>query len=110
VLLHLILNAADAIEASHQGDDLGHIIIQTRASDAWAEILVEDSGCGMPEEIRKRVFEPFFTTKQVGKGSGQGLAIAYNIITDKHGGEFRVDSSPGEGARFTVRLPRQGSN
>ncbi|MET0071187.1 MAG: PAS domain S-box protein [Candidatus Thiodiazotropha sp.] len=101
VLLHLILNATDAIE----GEVKGRIRILTQCSDNWAEIIVEDNGCGMTEEVRKRAFDPFFTTKQVDKGSGQGLAIGYNIITDKHGGELLVDSTPGKGSRFTVRLP-----
>jgi signal transduction histidine kinase len=59
----------------------------------------------MTPEVQQRVFEPFFTTKEVDRGSGQGLAIAYHIITDKHGGELLVDSSPGEGSTFTIRLP-----
>ncbi|MES9943335.1 MAG: PAS domain S-box protein [Candidatus Thiodiazotropha sp.] len=106
VVLHLILNAADAIEAENQDSDtLGRIRIQTVGSETWAEIVVQDSGCGMTPEVQQRVFEPFFTTKDVGRGSGQGLAIAYHIITDKHDGELLVDSSPGEGSTFTIRLP-----
>jgi PAS domain S-box-containing protein len=106
VVLHLILNAADAIEATHRGSDsLGRIRIQILRSKNWAEVVVEDTGCGMTPEIQHRVFEPFFTTKEVGRGSGQGLAIAYHIITDKHAGELLVDSSPNEGSTFTMRLP-----
>jgi PAS domain S-box-containing protein len=111
VLLNLVLNAVDAIDKSRKqtSDRLGQIRIQTRGSSKWVEIVVTDTGCGMPPEVKKRIFEPFFTTKQVGRGSGQGLAIAYHIITDKHGGELLVDSAPGQGSSFTVRLPRTGT-
>jgi PAS domain S-box-containing protein len=106
VLLNLIINAVDAIEEPHkEGEELGRIRIQSREAGDWAEIQVEDTGCGIPPELRHKIFEPFFTTKEVGKGSGQGLAIAYHIIKDKHGGELLVDSAPDRGTRFTIRLP-----
>jgi len=66
---------------------------------------VEDNGVGMDEEIRKRVFEPFFTTKEVGSGTGLGLSISYFIVTEEHGGDMMVESSPDQGAKFIIRLP-----
>jgi two-component system, NtrC family, sensor kinase len=107
VMLNLIMNAADAItEKKQKSDELGRICIQIRNSgENWAEILVEDSGCGMQPELKRKIFEPFFTTKAVGRGSGQGLAIAYSIVKDKHGGELLVDSLPGKGSTFSVLLP-----
>ncbi len=108
VLLNLILNAADAIAEKVQ-DGLGKITIRTRASESWAEIEIEDNGCGIAPDLQQKIFEPFFTTKPVGRGSGQGLAIAYHIVKDKHGGELLVDSAPDQGSRFIVRLPRAGN-
>ncbi|WP_428623014.1 ATP-binding protein [Sedimenticola sp.] len=108
VVLNLITNAADAIEDTQLGEKAvrGRIQIQARiAEDKWAEIIVKDTGCGMPPEILSKIFDPFFTTKPVGHGSGQGLAIAYHIIKDKHGGELHVESRPNEGSTFVVRLP-----
>lgn len=106
VLLNLIINAVDAIaDAPQPGNQPGRIRIVTRRSNHWGEILVEDSGCGIEPALLKRIFEPFFTTKEVGRGSGQGLAIAYGIITEAHGGELRVDSEPGRGSTFIIRLP-----
>ena len=66
---------------------------------------MSDSGTGIPKEIRDRIFDPFFTTKEVGKGTGQGLAIAYSVVVDKHGGSIRLESAEGEGSTFTIRLP-----
>jgi signal transduction histidine kinase len=62
----------------------------------------------MPVHVQQRIFEPFFTTKEVGKGTGQGLAIAHNVIVDKHGGAIKVASAPGQGTTFTIRLPIGG--
>ncbi len=104
VLLNLIINAADAISDKSPAEQ-GKIRILTRINENWGELLVEDSGCGIDSSLIMRIFEPFFTTKDVGKGSGQGLAIAYNIITDTHKGELLVESEPGKGATFIVRLP-----
>jgi signal transduction histidine kinase len=106
VILNLIMNAIDAIDDQSQQENMrGKIRVQTRRRDNWGEILVEDSGCGIEPSIEKRIFEPFFTTKEVGRGSGQGLSIAYRIITDTHGGELLVDSELGHGSTFIVRLP-----
>ncbi len=107
VLLALVVNAAQAIVDAGPGapGTLGRIRVRTRVRAGWVEIEVRDSGCGIPAEQQRKIFEPFFTTKEVGRGSGQGLAIAYDIVTHRHGGELRVDSLPGEGATFTVRLP-----
>ena len=72
-------------------------------------VEITDSGSGMPAHIQQRIFDPFFTTKDVGKGTGQGLAIAHNVIVDKHGGTIQVTSAPGAGTTFTIRLPIGGN-
>ena len=107
VILNLIVNAAHAIEAGREEDseDKGLIRITTRADETEAEVAIADTGCGIPDEIRDRIFEPFFTTKEVGKGSGQGLAMAFATIVDKHQGQLLVESTPGEGTTFRIRLP-----
>jgi len=68
-------------------------------------LRIRDNGPGIPENIRHRIFEPFFTTKPIGKGTGQGLAIARSVIVEKHHGEFTFDTEPGKGTCFKVRLP-----
>lgn len=107
VILNMIVNAAHAI-ASLNGDrpeGKGKIRITTRLVDDSAEIRVSDTGSGIPESIRERVFDPFFTTKEVGKGTGQGLAIAHSVIVDKHSGTISVESEVGKGSTFIIRLP-----
>ena len=105
VILNIVVNAAHAIEpVQEQTGEKGTIRIATSADADHAEITISDTGAGMPEEIRDRIFEPFFTTKGVGKGSGQGLAIAKSII-DKHGGSLTFDSEIGKGTTFHIRLP-----
>ncbi|MBI3515850.1 MAG: HAMP domain-containing protein [Proteobacteria bacterium] len=103
VFLNLIVNAAHAIEA--KGDGTGRITVATRHDGDWAEIRVSDTGTGMTPELIARIFDPFFTTKAPGKGTGQGLAICHAIVVQKHGGSIAVDSKPGEGTCFIVRLP-----
>lgn len=104
VFLNLIVNGAHAIQ-SKKMDNLGTIKIRTNISDDFARIDIEDSGTGIPASIRNRIFDPFFTTKGVGKGTGQGLAICYNIIVKMHGGTIEFDSVEGEGTAFHVSLP-----
>jgi signal transduction histidine kinase len=98
VLMNLLSNAEQAIEGR------GEIRIRTRLEDGWVAIAVEDTGKGIPPEIRARIFEPFFSTKDVGKGMGLGLSITYSIV-EKHGGKIDVQSEVGRGTCFTVRLP-----
>lgn len=106
VILNIVVNASHAIhDARGEDDALGQIRITTKLDGDNAEIRIADNGAGMPEEVRKRIFEPFYTTKGVGKGSGQGLAIAYSVVVDKHHGSIDVDSKPGEGTTFIIRLP-----
>ncbi|MCC7476520.1 MAG: hypothetical protein IT425_14100 [Pirellulales bacterium] len=107
VLLNLIVNAGDAIgeRIGESGQDRGVITIRTRRESDHVAIEVSDTGCGIPDTIRKRIFDPFFTTKDVGKGSGQGLAICYNIVVNKHHGEIEVESTVGVGSTFRIRLP-----
>ena len=107
VLLNLIVNAAHAMEG---GETLGRLTVSTQQLDGVAELRVADSGCGIPEEICERIFDPFFTTKDVGKGTGQGLAIVQDIVVNKHGGEISVESTPGEGSCFVVRLPLEADD
>ncbi|MBL8742519.1 MAG: HAMP domain-containing histidine kinase, partial [Myxococcales bacterium] len=71
------------------------------------EITISDDGCGMDDAVRARIFEPFFTTKPLGKGTGQGLALAQAFIEGHHGGRLMCESTPGVGTTFTVTLPRE---
>ncbi|MBN1824656.1 MAG: PAS domain-containing protein [Candidatus Eisenbacteria bacterium] len=107
VILNLIVNAADAIASKIEGstDEKGMIRVKARRDGDWVEIRIGDTGGGVPPEILGRIFEPFFTTKEVGKGTGQGLAIARSVIVDKHDGVIRCESEPGVGTTFIVRLP-----
>ena len=106
VFLNLIVNAAHAIaDVVSGGTARGKITITTRQDGDWVEITIADSGGGIPEAIRDRVYDPFFTTKPVGKGTGQGLAIARSIVVDKHQGALKFVSEPGQGTTFYIRLP-----
>jgi len=103
VLLNLIVNASHALEGQERQ---GVIRISTRAEADAIEIRIADNGPGVPETLRERVFDPFFTTKAVGKGTGQGLAIAMDVVVNKHGGRLSVEETEGGGATFVVRLPK----
>ena len=104
VLLNLLKNAAQAIRQTPHAPS-GRICLRTRLNPPWAEIQVEDNGCGMPESIRQRIFEPFFTTKDLGQGTGLGLFVSYFIITHNHQGQMEVQSTQGQGSLFNIRLP-----
>lgn len=83
----------------------GVITIRTSVNVDVAEISISDTGTGIPEAIRSRVFDPFFTTKEVGKGTGQGLALAHSVIRKKHKGKIWFESEVGKGTTFFVQLP-----
>ena len=107
VILNLIVNAAHAIGDVNKDEKAGkgRITVSTRRTGDHVEIRVADTGSGIPDHILPRIFDPFFTTKEVGKGSGQGLALAYNIIVGRHKGTIDVETRPGHGSTFLVRLP-----
>jgi signal transduction histidine kinase len=107
VILNMIVNAAHAIGdvVGDGGNGRGTITLSTRKVGDCAEIRISDTGCGMTPETAARIFDPFFTTKAVGKGTGQGLAITHNVIVVKHGGTIKVESAPGKGTTFIIRLP-----
>jgi len=107
VVLNLIVNAAHAISErlGENSGAKGKITIVTRRAAPWAEIDIQDSGKGIPPEIRSRVFEPFFTTKAVGKGTGQGLALAHSVVVNRHHGQIWFDSEMGVGTTFHIRIP-----
>jgi PAS domain S-box-containing protein len=108
VFLNLIVNAAHAIHDSGRDAATGAITITTRALDDAVEIEIGDNGCGIPAENLDKIFDPFYTTKEVGRGTGQGLAIARSIVVDKHEGQIDVRSTIGVGTAFIIRLPTQG--
>ena len=108
VLLNVIINAGHAIADSEKNGERGKITISTRPGREFVEITIADSGCGIPKENLTKVFDPFFTTKEVGKGTGQGLAIVHDIVVEKHGGTIDIDSEVGVGTKFTLRLPVAG--
>lgn len=97
VWTNVLDNAIDALEGS------GRIILRTSYAEPWVSVEFEDNGPGIPPDLQSRLFSPFFTTKPVGKGTGLGLNISYNIV-HKHGGDIKVFSKPGE-TRFQVQLP-----
>jgi PAS domain S-box-containing protein len=111
VVLNLIVNAAHAIGdvIGPAGEKKGLLSIATRVDGADAVISIADTGGGIPVAIRHKVFDPFFTTKEIGKGTGQGLAIAHRIIVEHHRGTIEFESEVGKGTRFTIRLPIAGA-
>lgn len=107
VILNIVVNASHAI-ADVVGDGSrgkGTISIATRAVDSWAEVRIKDTGTGIPKKVLSKIFDPFFTTKGVGKGTGQGLALAHAVIVEKHGGTIEVETAQGAGTTFIVRVP-----
>jgi len=109
VFLNLLVNAAHAI-SDVVGDTSakGVIRVRTAHDGDTARIEIEDTGCGISAAVQDRIFDPFFTTKEVGKGSGQGLAIARSIIVDEHNGLLTCESEEGKGTKFIIRLPVDG--
>jgi two-component system NtrC family sensor kinase len=108
-ILNILVNAAHAIADRVRGTgERGRITVRTRREDDHVLVSIADTGGGIPEALGARVFEPFFTTKGVGRGTGQGLAIARAVVVEKHGGDLRFDTTPGEGTTFHLRLPLAG--
>lgn len=115
VFMNLLSNAIDALEEFNQQRteqeiwaNPSQITICTSVIDSqWARIAIADNGIGMSKEVRQRIFDPFFTTKPIGKGTGLGMSISYQIITQKHGGKLECFSEPGQGAEFVIQLPLQ---
>jgi PAS domain S-box-containing protein len=107
VLLNLLRNGAEAMQENREESGVSRFflrLIREQEKDL-VRIEIEDNGPGMDEEVRKRVLEPFFTTKPTGSGTGLGLSVSYFIITENHGGSMTVETMPGKGARFIIRLP-----
>jgi PAS domain S-box-containing protein len=112
VTLNLVINAAHAIQEKISTDstDKGKITITTKNLDKDIQIIIQDTGSGIPPENLSRVFDPFFTTKEAGRGTGQGLALAHNIIVKHHQGQIWVESEAGKGTTFTVQIPKNDPN
>ncbi|MHC5717739.1 MAG: sensor histidine kinase [Nostoc sp.] len=115
VFMNILVNALDALEEfnakrTYQEIQLNpsRIMIRTSIVDSeWVKIAITDNGSGIPESIQKQIFNPFFTTKPIGKGTGMGMAISYQIIIEKHGGKLEFFSKPGKGTEFVVQIPIQ---
>jgi PAS domain S-box-containing protein len=107
VFLNIIINATHAIEKKlgENPSEKGQITINTKQKEDTVCIDISDTGQGMAEDIIRRIFDPFFTTKEVGKGSGQGLAISYDVVVNKHQGTLEVESEAGIGTTFFIQLP-----
>lgn len=107
VILNLLVNASHAIRevVGERPSTKGTITITTSRCTNSVEIRVKDTGCGIPPDMQSRIFEPFYTTKEVGKGTGQGLAISHTIIAEKHSGTITFESHEGHGTEFVIRLP-----
>jgi signal transduction histidine kinase len=102
IVINLLANALDAVERG------GHVTLSGRSDGGAVEVVVADSGSGIPPEDLRRIFEPFYTTKGRGKGTGLGLAICRELVAAL-GGTIAVESAPGQGSTFTVRLPLRGA-
>ncbi|MCX7735797.1 MAG: PAS domain S-box protein [Candidatus Kapabacteria bacterium] len=106
VVLNMIINSVHAIESRWgRNIEIGKIFIESKQKEDFVEITIKDNGIGIPDKHKPKLFDLFFTTKEVGKGTGQGLAIAYDIIVNKHNGFIQVNSKEGEGAEFKIILP-----
>ncbi len=110
VFMHILTNAIDAIEEKKNHEQIEanspQIKIQTSVMDnKWIEIAIKDNGIGMTDEVQQQMFNPFFTTKPIGKGTGMGMSISYQIITEKHGGKLNCASIPNQGTEFIMQMP-----
>nr|WP_320012713.1 PAS domain-containing protein [uncultured Desulfobulbus sp.] len=108
VILNVVINAAHAIISAKEDNKNtaeGIISIKTQMKNDFAEVRIQDNGCGIPKENLPKIYDFFFTTKEVGKGTGQGLALSYDIITNKHNGQIHVESEVGVGTTFILNLP-----
>lgn len=108
VVLNMIINASHAIadvvgDGSHGKGKI--TVTTTKVSDDWAEIRIGDTGTGIPPAVQGKIFDPFFTTKEVGRGTGQGLAISHTVVVDKHHGKLSFVTTPGAGTTFVIGLP-----
>ena len=105
--MNLIVNAAhttkDAVDKKLI--EKGRIEVSTSLIDNKMRITIKDNGLGIPKEIKDRVYDPFFTTKDVGKGTGQGLAMAYRVVVEKHGGKIWFETEQNKGTTFFVEVP-----
>ena len=110
VIINLVVNAAHAIsDVVGTTGKKGRLTVRTWCDGLDVVVAIHDTGGGIPASIRDRVFDPFFTTKEIGKGTGQGLAISRSVIVDKHGGSLTFESKSGEGTTFQIRIPTDGS-
>lgn len=105
----VILNAIDAISDKGKSHE-GILKINIKMSDEFMKMEIEDNGVGMTEDVRKNIFTPFFTTKEVGKGTGLGMSIAYDIVTKLHKGTINIESEKGSGSSFIMTLPIKKSD
>ncbi|MFB2769790.1 sensor histidine kinase [Pelatocladus sp. BLCC-F211] len=110
VFMNILANAIDALDEAIAQDKINDPIPQIQIltevdSEQWVVIRIADNGMGIPESVQQRLFEPLFTTKPVGKGTGLGLSIAHQIVVDKHNGELAVNSQPGKGTEFIIKIP-----
>jgi signal transduction histidine kinase len=105
VFLNLLVNSAHAITDVVESGGKGQITVRTDAEGDNVHVSIADTGAGIPESIRGKIFDPFFTTKEVGRGTGQGLAIARSVIVERHKGTLTFESEVGKGTVFHIRLP-----
>ncbi|WP_414569000.1 ATP-binding protein [Nostoc sp. CCY 9925] len=118
VFMNILVNAIDALEESHAKlnfqqieDNPGRIIIRTSVvNTTWVEVAIADNGVGISQEFQQRIFDPFFTTKPIGKGTGMGMSISYQIVTEKHGGKLECFSTIGKGTEFIIQIPLRKVN
>ena len=101
VFMNILSNAIDALQ--EKGDLI--IIRTTMVKDNWVNISIIDNGSGIVEDIQKKLYDPFFTTKEVGKGTGLGMAISYQIVVEKHGGTIKCISEINKGTEFKIQIP-----
>ncbi|MBD2096534.1 HAMP domain-containing protein [Trichocoleus sp. FACHB-591] len=115
VFMNILVNSLDAMDEKpakctyqEMKDNPNQIAIRTSMFEAgWVEVAIADNGVGIPQAVQRRIFDPFFTTKALGKGTGMGMSISYQIITGKHNGKLECFSTPGEGTEFRIRIPLQ---
>ncbi|MEH1808370.1 ATP-binding protein [Nostoc sp.] len=118
VFMNILVNAIDALEENNtkltyqeMENNPSRIKIRTSiVNSTWLEIAIADNGVGISKEFQQRIFDPFFTTKPIGKGTGMGMSISYQIVAEKHGGKLECISTPGKGTEFIIQIPLRLTN